>query len=140
VNDEIGTNFKTHKGLRQGDPLSPILFNIVVYMLAILVNRAKGEGQFEGHIPHLVDGALSILQYADDTILFLDHDVAKAANLKLLLVVFEQFSGLKTIITKLRFFVLVFRWRKRLVIHLCLVVEKETSLLSILEFLCITEN
>jgi hypothetical protein len=104
VNDEIGTNFKTRKGLRQGDPLSPILFNIVVYMLAILVNRAKGEGQFEGHIPHLVDGALSILQYADDTILFLDHDVAKAANLKLLLVVFEQVSGLKTNYQKIEIF------------------------------------
>jgi hypothetical protein len=34
-------------------------------MLAILVNREKGEGQFEGLIPHLVDGGLSIHQYAD---------------------------------------------------------------------------
>jgi hypothetical protein len=41
VNDQIGGNFQTYKGLRQGDPLSPILFNIVVDMLAILVNRAK---------------------------------------------------------------------------------------------------
>jgi hypothetical protein len=95
VNDHIGANFQTYKGLRQGDPLSPILFNIVVDMLAILVNRAKEEGQFEGLIPHLVDGGLSILQYADDTVLFLQHDLAKAANLKLLLITFEQVSGLK---------------------------------------------
>jgi hypothetical protein len=39
-------------------------------MLAILVERAKEDGQVGGLIPHLVDGGLSILQYADDTILF----------------------------------------------------------------------
>jgi hypothetical protein len=39
-------------------------------MLAILVGSAKEEDQFEGIIPHLVDGGLSILQYADDTVLF----------------------------------------------------------------------
>jgi hypothetical protein len=41
VNDDIDPFFCTHKGLRQGDPLSPILFNIVVDMLAILMSRAK---------------------------------------------------------------------------------------------------
>jgi hypothetical protein len=46
-------------------------------------------------IPHLVDGGLSILQYADDTILFMDHDIEKARNLKLILASFEQLSGLK---------------------------------------------
>ena len=30
INDHIGQNFQTLKYLRQGDPLSPILFNIVV--------------------------------------------------------------------------------------------------------------
>ena len=83
------------KGLRQGDPLSPILFNIIVDMLAILINRAKDEGQVTGVVPHLVDGGLSILQYADDTILFMDHDIEKATNMKMLLCAFEQLSGLK---------------------------------------------
>jgi hypothetical protein len=81
--------------LRQGDPLSPILFNIVVDMLAILIKRAKAEGQVEGLVPNLVDDGLSILQYADDTLLFLEHDLDKAENMKLLLLAFEQVSGLK---------------------------------------------
>jgi hypothetical protein len=37
----------------------------------------------EGVIPHLVDGELSIHQYADDTILFMEHDLEKARNLKI---------------------------------------------------------
>jgi hypothetical protein len=38
---------------------------------------------------------LSILQYVDDTILFMDHDLEKAHNLKTILCAFEQVSGLK---------------------------------------------
>ena len=81
--------------MRQGDPLSPILFNIVVDMLAILINRAKDEGQVSGVAPHFVDGGLSILQYADDTIFFMDHNIEKATNMKMLLCAFEQLSSLK---------------------------------------------
>jgi hypothetical protein len=89
VNDDTRHYFQTKKGLRQGDPLSPMLFNIVVDMLAILIERAKSDGQIAGIVPHLVDGGLSILQYADDTILFMEHDIEKAKNLKLILSVFE---------------------------------------------------
>jgi retron-type reverse transcriptase len=70
VNNDIGHHFQTRKGLRQGDLLSPILFNIVADMLAILIARAKDDGQMGGLIPHLVEGGVSVLQYADDTILF----------------------------------------------------------------------
>jgi hypothetical protein len=72
-----------------------MLFNIVADMLAIMIERAKVDGQIEGLIPHLVDGGLSILQYADDTILFMEHNIEKAQNLKLLLATFEHLSGLK---------------------------------------------
>ena len=64
-------------------------------MLAILIARAKEDGQVCGLIPHLVDGGVSILQYADDTILFLEHALEKAVNMKLILAIFEQLSGLK---------------------------------------------
>jgi hypothetical protein len=48
------------------------------------------DGIIEGVAPHLVDGGLSILQYVDDTILFMEHDLAKDRNLKLILSAFEQ--------------------------------------------------
>jgi hypothetical protein len=95
VNNDIGHFFQTKKGLRQGDPMSPLLFNIVGDMLSILINRAKAHGQVSGVVPHLIDGGLSILKYADDIVLFLENDFEKARNMKLLLTAFEQVSGLK---------------------------------------------
>jgi hypothetical protein len=64
-------------------------------MLAILINSAKEDDQIIGVVPHMVDDGISILQYADDTIIFMDHDLDKAQNMKLLLCAFEQASGLK---------------------------------------------
>ena len=95
VNDKIGPYFQTKRGLHQGDPMSPIIFNIVADMLALIIKRVKDDGQIRGVIPKLLDDGLSILQYADDTIIFIDHDLEQAKNLKLLLCVFEQLSGLK---------------------------------------------
>jgi hypothetical protein len=56
--DQVRKNFQTKKLVRQGDPLLTILFNIVVDMLVILINRAKEEGQISGVIPNLVDEGL----------------------------------------------------------------------------------
>jgi hypothetical protein len=46
-------------------------------------------------VPHLIDEGLSILQFADDTIIFIDNDLERTKNMKLLLCAFEQLSGLK---------------------------------------------
>jgi hypothetical protein len=35
MNNEVGPFFNIHKNIRQGDLLSSILFNIVVYMLVV---------------------------------------------------------------------------------------------------------
>jgi hypothetical protein len=59
-------------------PIITNVINIVVDMLAILIERAKSDGQIKGVIPHLIDGGLSILQYVDNTILFMEHDLEKA--------------------------------------------------------------
>ena len=120
VNDDIGHNFQTRKGLRQGDPLSPILFNVVADMLAILISRAKKDGQVAGLIPHLVEGAVSILQYADDTIIFMDHDLEKALNMKLILCIFEQLSSLKINFIRVNYSILARQKKWKKIISLCL--------------------
>ncbi|WVZ96849.1 LOW QUALITY PROTEIN: hypothetical protein U9M48_042432 [Paspalum notatum var. saurae] len=84
--------FQTKKGLWHGDPLSPLLFNIMVDMSKVFISRAKTDGQLEGVIPHLVEGGS---RFSNDTILFVDHDPDKDRNMKLLLFAFEQASGLK---------------------------------------------
>ena len=89
VNDDIGPYFQTKRGHRQGDPMSSILFNIITDMLALIIKRAKDDDQIRGVIPHLLDDGLSILQYTDDTIIFIDHDLEQTKNLKLLLCAFE---------------------------------------------------
>ena len=43
TNDDIGKIFQTKKGLRQGDPLSPLLFNLVADMLTVMIARAKQD-------------------------------------------------------------------------------------------------
>jgi hypothetical protein len=52
---------------------------------------------FKGIVPHLISKGLSILQYANDTVvcLCLDHNLEHARNIKLLLTLFEQMSRVK---------------------------------------------
>jgi hypothetical protein len=61
----------------------------------IIINRSKHNGQTAVVMPHLVDNGLSILQYTNDTLIFMDDNLEKAKHLKLLLCAFEQPSSLK---------------------------------------------
>jgi hypothetical protein len=70
TNDTMGPYFNTHKGVRQGDPFSPFLFNITTDGLACLVNKAQHEGLLVGMVPHIIEKGVISLQYADDTIFF----------------------------------------------------------------------
>jgi len=44
-------------------------------MLAIIISRAKESGQVEGVIPRLIQDGLSILEYADDTVILMSRGV-----------------------------------------------------------------
>jgi len=61
VNDDLGDFFQTKKGLRQGDLLSPMLFNVVADMLAVLVSRDRGSEQIRVVVPQLIKEGLSVL-------------------------------------------------------------------------------
>jgi retron-type reverse transcriptase len=95
TNDMIGPYFTTHKDVRQGDPFSPLLFNIAADGLANTIQKAQDEGILKGLIPHIITNGCCCLQYADDTIFLLQDDLEGARNLKFILCLFEQMSGLK---------------------------------------------
>ena len=44
---------------------------------------------------HIIPNGVAILQYADDTIIFLKHGIECARNMKLLLYMYEMMVGLK---------------------------------------------
>lgn len=92
INGEIDQYFKTFRGVRQGDPLSPLLFNIVADALSEILLKAKEAGHLEGLVPHLVQGGLTHLQYADDTILFTTNNDQNVITTKFILHCFEAMS------------------------------------------------
>ena len=101
-------------------------------MLANLVSRARENDQINGVIPHLVDGGLSIMQYADDTtILFLEDDLEQAHNLKLVLCAFEKLSGLKINFHKSELICFGNAKRSQEDICRCLAAKRDQCLLSI---------
>nr|XP_051229140.1 uncharacterized protein LOC127346942 [Lolium perenne] len=100
VNGEIGPFFRNARGVRQGDPLSPILFDFMVDALAAMLARAKEAGHIRGLVSHLIPGGVTHLQYADDTMVMIEPTDEGIANLKLILLSFELMSGLKLNLAK----------------------------------------
>jgi hypothetical protein len=94
VNDADGPYFPTFQGLRQGDPLSPLLFDLTTDALSIMIERAS-RGIITGLEDDFVEGGIAILQYADHTILLMQNNLEQARNLKFILCLFEHMSGLK---------------------------------------------
>lgn len=95
INDQNSSYFVTGKGLRQGDPLSPLLFNLVADVFTKMLERAADEGLIKGLLTEFTPEGVISLQYADNTILFLDSKIEYARNLKWILCCFEQISGMK---------------------------------------------
>jgi hypothetical protein len=104
-NGENGDYFRSFWGVRQGDPLSPILFDIIGDALGAIISAAKNAGHLSGLVPHLVDAGITHVQYAEDTVLFLDLSNDSITNMKFLLYCYEAISGLKINFQKREIFV-----------------------------------
>ena len=95
VNGQRSQFFRTYRGLRQGDPLSPLLFNLVADALSNLFDKAVEKGHLVGAMDWLIPGGISHIQYADDTVIMIDGAYNSILSLKLILYCFEWLSGLK---------------------------------------------
>ena len=94
VNGTPSEEFSPGRGLRQGDPLSPLLFNLISEVLSKLLSKALEKEIFKG-ISCPGGSMISHLQFADDTLLFIDSDPKSIRGLKRVLSCFELISGLK---------------------------------------------
>lgn len=100
MNNENSGFFKPGKVLRHGDPLSPVLFNLVADVFSRMLMKAAIQNLISSLLPQVIDGGVVSLQYADDTLLFLEDNIEKAQTLKWLLVCFEKMLGMKIIYDK----------------------------------------
>ena len=94
LNGEDSSYFKTGKGLRQGDPLSPFPFNLIGDDLSKMLAKATNKGLVKGLLEDFKPGCIVALQYADDTILFSKAEESALLNLKCVLMWYEQISGM----------------------------------------------
>lgn len=94
LNGEDSAYFKTGKGLRQGDPLSPFLFNLVGNGLSRMLAKATNKGLVRGLLEDFKPGGIVSLQNANDTILFSIAEDSALRNIKCVLMWYEQISGM----------------------------------------------
>jgi hypothetical protein len=103
VNGSPSGFFPSSRGLRQGDPLSPLLFVIVMEALSRLLDRAAREGLFSGFTVGMMAAnplMVSHLIFADDTLIFCRADSEQISNLRYVFNWFEAVSGLKINLSK----------------------------------------
>ncbi|XP_026440533.1 uncharacterized protein LOC113339485 [Papaver somniferum] len=95
VNGSSTEKLKPSKGLRQGDSLSPYIFLLVVEVLSKLITDVVERGQLTGFQVVENGTIISLLHFADDTLIFLDASVEEVRRLFIILAVFESITGIK---------------------------------------------
>ncbi|GJS04028.1 RNA-directed DNA polymerase, eukaryota [Tanacetum coccineum] len=94
VNGSPTSEFPFYCGLKQGDPLAPFLFILVMESLHISVSKAVNEGVFKGLSIQGSD-PISHLFYADDAVFIGEWSEENLVNLVRILDCFYLASGLK---------------------------------------------
>ena len=94
VNGSTGGYFKSSKGLRQGDPLSPYLFVLAMEVFSRLLASRFDTGYITYH-PRTEEVGLSHLMFADDVMIFFDGGSASLHAITETLDDFAGWSGLQ---------------------------------------------
>ena len=98
INGNPSDFFGSSKEIRQGDPLSPLLFDIVMEGLSHMLDVAATTSQFSGFSVGNTAGnsvMVSHLLFANDTLIFCDADPMQIASLRAILAGFEEVLGLR---------------------------------------------
>jgi retron-type reverse transcriptase len=94
LNGVPGKVFHYKRGIRQGDPLSPLLF-VLAADLQSIVNSALHQGVLSLPLPSRCGIDFPIVQYVDDTLLFLEACPRQLLTLKAILNTFAASTGLR---------------------------------------------
>ncbi|GJR44479.1 RNA-directed DNA polymerase, eukaryota [Tanacetum coccineum] len=99
INGSPTEEFQFGKGLKQGDPLSPFLFLLVMETLHISFQRVVDEGMYQGiKVGGLIN--LSHMFYADDAVFVGECSESNISSLIHVLDCFHKVSGLKINMSK----------------------------------------
>ncbi|GAU17441.1 hypothetical protein TSUD_233190 [Trifolium subterraneum] len=95
VNGSPTEEISIKRGLKQGDPLAPLLFLLVAEGLGGLMRRVVEIARFRPFLVGSGEVPVSLLQYADDTLCIGEATIGNLWALKTVLRGFEIASGLK---------------------------------------------
>jgi hypothetical protein len=95
LNGVPGKNIHCNRGVRQGDPMSPLLFVLAAELLQCIINKAHQQGLFQMPIPSRDEAGFLIIQHADNTIMIMKALQRELLCLKGLLETFGQSTGLR---------------------------------------------